>query len=129
MLYFEGLTPSPCGHSPYLIYDEQRESVESILLNSFYPLRCFVGIFPPPPAVSRSLTGCFAQQNIGEVARSDGGVEYHQKSIRLLFLTTCRGDRNVVADKRFIVNIQVCPHEFSTESICSFCSAFDLYYL
>ncbi|WP_419485070.1 hypothetical protein, partial [Barnesiella intestinihominis] len=48
MLYFEGLTPSPCGHSPYLIYDEQRESVESILLNSFYPLRCFVGISPSP---------------------------------------------------------------------------------
>ena len=27
-----------------------------------------------PPAVSRSLTGCFVVQNIGEVARSDGGV-------------------------------------------------------
>ena len=27
------------------------------------------------PAVSRSITGCFAQQNIGEVARSDGGVK------------------------------------------------------
>ena len=27
------------------------------------------------PAVSRSITGCFATQNIGEVARSDGGVE------------------------------------------------------
>ena len=66
---------------------------------------------------------------IGEVARSDGGVEYHQKSIRMLFLTACRGDRNVVADKRFIVNIQVCPHEFSTESFCPFCSAFALYYL
>ena len=26
------------------------------------------------PVVSRSLTGCFAQQNIGEVARSDVGV-------------------------------------------------------
>ena len=25
-------------------------------------------------AVPRSITGCFAQQNIGEVARSDGGV-------------------------------------------------------
>ena len=27
------------------------------------------------PAVSRSLTRCFATQNIGEVSRSDGGVE------------------------------------------------------
>ena len=27
------------------------------------------------PAVSRSITGCFATQNIGEVARSAGGVE------------------------------------------------------
>ena len=82
----------------------------------------YTGKYYPPPL-------CFAMQNIGEVARSDGGVEYHQKSIRMLFLTACRGDRNVVADKRFIVNIQVCPHEFSTESFCPFCSAFALYYL
>ena len=27
------------------------------------------------PAVSRSITGCFATQNIGEVARSDGGIK------------------------------------------------------
>ena len=27
------------------------------------------------PAVSRSITGCFATQNIGEVSRSDGGVK------------------------------------------------------
>ena len=120
MLYFEGLTPSPCGHSPYLIYDEQRERIESITLTVFTPSEIY-GDSPPPL--------CFAQQNIGEVARSDGGVEYHQKSIWLLFLTTYRGDRNVVADKGFIVNIQVCPHEFSTESVCSFCSAFALYYL
>ena len=26
------------------------------------------------PAVAHSITGCFATQNIGEVARSDGGV-------------------------------------------------------
>ncbi|WP_302788079.1 hypothetical protein [Barnesiella intestinihominis] len=26
-------------------------------------------------AVSRSITGCFVLQNIGEVARSDGGVK------------------------------------------------------
>ena len=29
---------------------------------------------PPSFAVPRSIAGCFAQQNIGEVARSDGGV-------------------------------------------------------
>ena len=28
---FESLTPSPCGHSPYLIYDEQRESVDTLM--------------------------------------------------------------------------------------------------
>jgi len=27
------------------------------------------------PAVSRSIAGCFTQQNIGEVSHSDGGVE------------------------------------------------------
>ena len=66
MLYFEGLTPSPCGHSPYLIYDEQRERIESITLTVFTPSEIY-GDSPPPL--------CFAQQNIGEVARSDGGVE------------------------------------------------------
>ena len=33
------------------------------------------GYFPSSPAVSRNLTGRFAAQNIGEVSRSDGGVE------------------------------------------------------
>ncbi len=34
------------------------------------------------PAVSRSLTGCLATLNIGEVARSDGGVNpYSQKNL------------------------------------------------
>ena len=28
---FESLTPSSCGHSPYLIYDEQRESVDTLM--------------------------------------------------------------------------------------------------
>ena len=28
---FEGLTPSPCGHSPYLICDEQRGSVDTLM--------------------------------------------------------------------------------------------------
>ena len=32
------------------------------------------------PAVPRSITGCFATQNIGEVARSDGGVSSKKNS-------------------------------------------------
>ena len=30
-MFFESLTPSPCGHSPYLICDEQRESVDTLM--------------------------------------------------------------------------------------------------
>ena len=55
----EDSTPSPCGHSPYLIYDEQRERIESITLTVFTPSEIY-GDSPPPL--------CFAQQNIGEVA-------------------------------------------------------------
>ena len=35
--------------------------------------------------LSRSLTGCFAQQNIGEVARSDGGVNTYNQNFILSF--------------------------------------------
>ena len=35
-------------------------------------------------AVPRSIAGCFAQQNIGEVARSDGGVKCRQKGLQIL---------------------------------------------
>ena len=59
-------TPSPYGYSPYLIYDEQRERIESITLTVFTPSELY-GDSPPPL--------CFAWQNIGEVSRSDGGVE------------------------------------------------------
>ena len=64
MLYFEGLIPSPCGHSPYLIYDEQRERIESITLTVFTPSEIY-GDSPPPL--------CFAQQNIGEVSEGRRG--------------------------------------------------------
>ena len=30
-MFFESLTPSPCGHSPYLICGEQRESVDTLM--------------------------------------------------------------------------------------------------
>jgi len=67
-------TPSPFGHSPYLICDEQRERIESITLNRFIPSE-LCGVFSSSFAVSRSMTGCFAQQNIEEVSRSDGRVK------------------------------------------------------
>ena len=35
------------------------------------------------------------------------------------FFTVCRGVRNVVANKRFFIKIQVYPHEFFTESLSS----------
>ena len=44
----EDSTPSPCGHSPYLIYDEQRERIESITLTVFTPSELY-GDSPPPP--------------------------------------------------------------------------------
>ena len=68
----EDSTPSPCGHSPYLICDEQRERIESITLSRFIPSE-LCGVFSSSPAVSRSITGCFAQQNIGEVAAGRRG--------------------------------------------------------
>ena len=58
------LTPSPCGHSPYLIYDEQRERIESITLTVFTSSEIY-GDSPPPL--------CFAQQNIGEVSEGRRG--------------------------------------------------------
>ena len=38
------------------------------------------------PAVSRSITGCFATQNIGEVARSDGGVSSKKILVKIIYL-------------------------------------------
>ena len=45
----------------------------------------------PPPL-------CFATQNIGEVTRSGGGVDFYQKLFSYFF-TVHRGDRNVFVDK------------------------------
>ena len=102
-------TPSSCGHSPYFIYNEQRESVDILMcflccgylfnpsVSSWhlsYILRCktqrrrvilsYISCLFFSLAVSRSITGCCVS-HIEKVARSDGGVEYLQKSIRLLF--------------------------------------------
>ena len=86
------LTPSPCGHSPYILLRKtQGERVRCI---SFSPLlRCYskrlamlrgmVGgrglkstfnILNSSIAVPRSITGCGVSY-IGEVSQSDGGVE------------------------------------------------------
>ena len=50
---------------------------------------------------------CFVTQNIGEVARSDGGVKFF-KNLFGRFLTIHQEDRNTLIDKRFIAKIQVC---------------------
>ena len=117
------LRTPPLSH----IRAQRRSTTHFLAFIVFYATRQNILTFSL--AVSRSIAGCFcgAKYRVGGTKWRRGWIS--SKSIRLLFLTTCRGDRNVVADKRFIVNIQVCPHEFSTESICSFCSAFDLYYL
>ncbi|WP_410078049.1 hypothetical protein, partial [Barnesiella intestinihominis] len=59
-----------------LLAAEKNEQIKRISCNRDYLLqeKKIISIQPSPPAVSRSLTGCFVAQNIGEVARSDGGV-------------------------------------------------------
>ena len=47
-------------------------------------------------AVSRSIMGCFATQNIGEVARSDGGIS-SKKSYMTLFNPSLRLHRSSVS--------------------------------
>ena len=42
------------------------------------------------PAVSRSITGCFATQNIGEVARRDGGVNKKTAALLCSFFSLLR---------------------------------------
>ncbi|HAC13116.1 MAG TPA: hypothetical protein DCE67_05510 [Barnesiella intestinihominis] len=37
-------------------------------------------------AVPHSITGCFATQNIGEVARSDGGVSSTKILVKIIYL-------------------------------------------
>ena len=61
------------------------------------------GIKPPPL--------CFAPQNIGEVTRSGGGVDFYQKLFSYFF-TVHRGDRNVFVDKKYIAEIHFHPMNF-----------------
>ena len=59
------LTPSPCGHSPYILLRKtQGESVQCISLSPL--LRCYSKC----PVALRGVALA-----IGEVSRSDGGIE------------------------------------------------------
>ena len=94
------LTPSPCGHSPYILLRSTGERVRCISLLSL--LRCYskrlamlrgmVGgrglkstfnILNSSIAVPRSITGCGVSY-IGEVSQSDGGVENAIVSVFIL---------------------------------------------
>ena len=55
-MFLRDLTPSPCGHSPYLIYDEQRESVDTLIR-----FLCCGYLFNP--SVLRTPPLYFAMQN------------------------------------------------------------------
>ena len=67
-------------HLPYILLckTQRRRLILSYISCLFFSL-----------AVSRSITGCCVS-HIEKVARSDGGVEKHQKSIRLLFYRLLR---------------------------------------
>ena len=68
------LTPSPCGHSPYILLRKtQGESVRCISLSPL--LRCYSKC----PVALRGVALA-----IGEVARSDGGVENAIVSVFIL---------------------------------------------
>ena len=97
------LTPSPCGHSPYILLRKtQGERVRCISLLSL--LRCYskrlamlrgmVGgrglkstfnILNSSIAVPRSITGCGVSY-IGEVSQSDEGVENAIVSVCLYWI-------------------------------------------
>ena len=91
--------PSPCGHSPYLICDEQRERIESITLNRFIPSELY-GVFSSP-AVSRSMAGW--RKAIGGSARRSRGVRIQanaQTPIRLYRAVKTQGRRRKKGEDR-----------------------------
>ena len=63
-MFLRDLTPSPCGHSPYLIYDEQRESVDTLIR-----FLCCGYLFNP--SVLRTPPLYFAVQNTEEEFKSN----------------------------------------------------------
>ena len=59
---------------PYISLRKHRGEVHNAILIPKLKRR-----FQYSSAVPRSIAGCFAMQNIGEVSRSDGGVENRGK--------------------------------------------------
>ena len=80
-----------------LLAAEKNEQIKRISCNRDYLLqeKKIISIQPSPPAVSRSLTGCFVMQNIGEVARSDGGVNKKQQPERFVLLTVEKNEPRI----------------------------------
>ena len=88
-----------CGGASWfvLLAAEKNEQIKRISCNRDYLLqeKKIISIQPSPPAVSRSLTGCFVMQNIGEVARSDGGVNKKQQPERFVLLTVEKNEPRI----------------------------------
>ena len=96
------LTPSPCGHSPYILLRKTQGGEGEVYISLSPRLRCYskrlamlrgmVGgrglkstfnILNSSIAVPRSITGCGVSY-IGEVSQSDGGVENAIVSVFIL---------------------------------------------
>ena len=82
---------------------EYKEQIKRISCNRDYLLqeKKIISIQPSPPAVSRSLTGCFVMQNIGEVARSDGGVNKKQQPERFVLLAAEKNEPRIKLHHRY----------------------------
>ena len=98
------LTPSPCGHSPYILLRKTQEGEGEVYISLSPRLRCYskrlamlrgmVGgrglkstfnILNSSIAVPRSITGCGVSY-IGEVSQSDEGVENAIVSVCLYWI-------------------------------------------
>ena len=98
------LTPSPCGHSPYILLRKTQGGEGERCISLLSLLRCYskrlamlrgmVGgrglkstfnILNSSIAVPRSITGCGVSY-IGEVSQSDGGVENAIVSVCLYWI-------------------------------------------
>ena len=69
------LTPSPCGHSPYLIYDEQRERNPD-----FCHLHC--QYFPTPPSLRDTSPIFYMAKHRGE---GRGHISYFYNQTSFLY--------------------------------------------
>ena len=78
-VYIGHLTPSPDGHSPYTATRHRGRGLKvSLQIFETPPLPCPVALWGISVSLSNTFKTpplCFVTQNIGEVARSDGGVE------------------------------------------------------